>query len=88
MKKLTIHGNTENVGALSPKVREIMDVLDNAKEHEAFTGEELCIRVGVNVFFVRQRGRALKSYRFKTRGSGYLYANLKTVQNHKEGMYE
>ena len=88
MKKLKVHGGNANMGKLSPKLKEVKDILDAAKEHEAFTSKELCARANVNMFFLRQRGFMLDEYRFSPKGNMYLYASLKTVKNHKGGMYD
>lgn len=85
--KLKIHGST--LGRTTPVTTKAVSFLDKAKEHECYTIIELSTHIGVNDHHLRQKAsHFLLPYRFKTRGTAWLYASPKTVKNFKEGMYD
>ena len=89
MPKLTIHGDSVLVSSLPPKLQEIKNFLDGLPVHRAYTSRELGKEVGVGCEYLRCRGIMLgDKYRFTKGGNRCFYANPKTIQNQKEGMYD
>lgn len=86
--KLVIHGAIRGARGMPPKLQEIKDILDNAKEHECFTAVELCNRVGTGMEYLRHRGMHLPNGHRALRCNSYVYANKKTIQNLKDGLYD
>jgi len=88
MVKLIIHGNKENKGFMPPKLQEIKELLDKAKDHHSFTAVQLCMEVSAGWEYLRHRGPQLpEGYRVLI-NNAYVYGNKKTIQNIKDGLYD
>lgn len=87
--KLIIRGATPHgTTSMPPTLQRIITILDQAEEHESWTGMKLSTEAGAGFVYLRHFGTLLPDgYRFLKKGT-YIYASPKTVQNAKEGMYD